>query len=118
MRALAVATKHLVADGVAVGVVEELELVDVHHEQREIRPGALRPHDLLLEALGDRAAVGKAGEGVVVGEEAGVIIAADAIEGDAELGDDVLDELRFSPARARSADRPTPRHAAPSIIWR
>ena len=58
----------LVADEVAVGVVEELEVIAIRDEQGEGAAGAMGAAPLMLEAHVEAAAVGDAGEAVLHGE--------------------------------------------------
>src|SRR5206468_3640260 len=59
-----------VAAGVAVGVVELLEVVDVDHRHREAAVLAAGEGDLALELLVEHGAVEQAGEAVAGGEQA------------------------------------------------
>ena len=63
-----------VAGGVAVGVVDHLEAVEVDHEQREQLAAALGPGALLGQALQQMAAVADAGE-IVEQREIGDLVA-------------------------------------------
>jgi hypothetical protein len=56
--------QELVAGLMAEGVVDELEVVEVHEQHRH---GRFRPGELVLERLPQQAAVGQAGEAVVGG---------------------------------------------------
>jgi hypothetical protein len=60
--------EHRVAGLVPVRVVDLLELVDVEHDERERRPLAMRPLDVLDEPLLQPAVVSEAGERVGEGE--------------------------------------------------
>src|SRR5450756_2428452 len=58
-----------ITGGVAVGVVDELEVVDVEHPEAERDSLPRRPLGLPLEFLDDGAAVQHPGEGVGAGED-------------------------------------------------
>ena len=68
----------LVAGGVAERVVDRLEVVEVEHDRRALRPVALDVGDVALELALERAAVEQPGERVVVGHVAqlGLVAAA------------------------------------------
>ena len=57
--------QHLVADGVAVLVVDQLEAVEVEVDDRERLVGPLGPAELALQQVVEEAAVGQPGEVVV-----------------------------------------------------
>ncbi len=60
--------QHLVADRVAVGVVDALEVVEVDQRHAPVLLAALEPHALVLQQLLHVAAVDQAGEVVVRGQ--------------------------------------------------
>ena len=60
--------QQLVARRVAEVVVDELEVVEVDEEDRDVRAGAPRPREGEVEVLGEHRAVRQAGERVVEGE--------------------------------------------------
>jgi len=59
---------HLVANGVAMRVVDRLEMVQIDHQQRTTRPVPPSAGELAPELLLEPAAVEQAGQRVVVGE--------------------------------------------------
>src|SRR5689334_21862557 len=61
---------------VPVAVVDRLEMVDVDHEERERRARALGARLVVLEALGELAPVGEAGERVVLRELLELLVGA------------------------------------------
>jgi hypothetical protein len=63
--------QHLVAGGVAVGVVEAAELVDVHEQHRKRLAGAACPGGLPLDLLQEVAPVGQFGELIDLAEGVG-----------------------------------------------
>ena len=65
--AVADAPQQLVADVVAEGVVDLLELVEVHHQQRHLLAGGRRLPHRAVQLLVEQAPVGQAGEPVVEG---------------------------------------------------
>ena len=69
-----------VAEQVAEGVVDELEVVEVEHEHAQRPPRALGPDDLLAEALVHEAVVVEAGERIAVREVARVLVEPRVLE--------------------------------------
>ena len=59
--------QQLVAHGVAVRVIHRLETVQIDVGHGQSPPGALRPGQRLIQPVAQQAAVGQAGEDVVVG---------------------------------------------------
>ena len=66
--------EELVADGVAAGVVDALELVDVDQHERERRAVAARALDHPGDGLLERAVVAEAGEAVAQRRLAGALV--------------------------------------------
>ena len=62
--------ERLVADQMAVAVVDRFERVEVEEDERERVPVALRPRALELDFPHEGASVQEPGQRVVVGEEA------------------------------------------------
>src|SRR6185503_1328242 len=73
MRRLA---QHGVAGAVAERIVDLLEAVQVDHHYRDARIAALREKHRLAQAVVEQAAVGQAGQRVVIGEEARLLLLA------------------------------------------
>ena len=69
----------LVARGVAEAVVDRLEAVEVEHEQRALGAVAAAAGDVLGQGAVDAAAVEQAGERVVVGQVAQLVLQAAAL---------------------------------------
>ena len=69
--------QHLVADGVAEGVVDLLEAVEVEEQQPDPRRAALRPDDRALQPVEHQHPGGGAGELVVLGRAGQLVEAAD-----------------------------------------
>src|SRR6185437_3909648 len=86
---LADAAEEGVTGGVAEGVVEELEIVDVDHEEAEGRAILAAAVDELVEAFVEHAAVEQAGEHVAGGLSAE--LADEAFEDVGALGDALVD---------------------------
>jgi len=70
-QALGHGDQHPVAGGVAVGVVEAAELVDIHEQHRKRPPGAPRPLGGPVDLLEEVGAVGQAGERIALAEGLG-----------------------------------------------
>ena len=84
--------QHVVAREVPVGVVEELEVVQVHQGDRQRRPRPRRPAGVFLQALVEDAVVQQAGQTVLLGQGgqvmAGLFQLDDAL---LEVGNQALD---------------------------
>ena len=63
-----------VAEQVAERVVDELEVVEVEHQDAQRAPAALCPDDLLAEALVEEPVVVEAGQRIAVGELARILV--------------------------------------------
>ena len=57
----------IVARGVAAGIVDDLELIDIQQHQNVLRAGLLEPVERSLEPLLERAAIGEARQCIVRG---------------------------------------------------
>ena len=85
--------QRLVADVVAVGVVDRLELVDVHHDERELALQPLGARQFARQAREHRAAVRQGGQRI------GQRILLRLLE------DDRVVDARRRPVRRRSSRR-------------
>ncbi len=66
--AAATALQHLVAGGVAMGVVDALEVVDIGHQQQRRLAAARHAVDLTRQRQLETASIGQPGERVAAGE--------------------------------------------------
>ena len=72
--------QHLVADVMAEGVVDALEIVDVREQQRELASDAAQLHQAVVEGLAEGQAIGQAGQRIGVGHAPHVaVVARDAV---------------------------------------
>ncbi len=85
-----VAQQH-VAHRMSVGVIDGLEAIEVHEQQRHLPAGAFAMRDRLFHAVLEQQAVGQAGQRIVVGEildlRLGRLALADVGEYADEMGD-------------------------------
>ena len=76
--------QHLVAGQVAGGVVDELEVVEVEHEQGSVLAPAVHASQLAVQPVHEPPPVEQPGERVVVGEQAqlalGLLAVADVLD--------------------------------------
>ena len=72
--------QHPVAEEVAERVVDELEVVEVEHHHAQRPTAALRPDDLLAQALVQEPVVVEAGQRVAVGELARLLVEPRVLE--------------------------------------
>ena len=87
--------EQLVARLPAEGVVDDLEPVDVHHGNGEPALLALGRAHVLDEALVEQAAVGEAGERVVIGEVIELLRLRDVVERKRDVTGEFDEELHF-----------------------
>ena len=85
--------QHPVAGGVPVGVVEELEVVEVDHHEGEFAAALLGPPPFYGEALMDPPMVVQAGERVSLGQPEHLFVTAGVIDGGGQLSSHRLDEV-------------------------
>ena len=60
--------QQLVADVVAAGLVEDLEIVEIDEQERPFSPAAPAARQRLLQTVQEQATVGQLGQGIVVGQ--------------------------------------------------
>ena len=87
--------EQLVARLPAEGVVDDLEPVDVHHGNGEPAFFALRRAHVLNEALVEQAAVGEAGERVVIGEVIELLRFRDMVERERDVAGELQQQLHL-----------------------
>ena len=95
--------QHLVAGGVAEGVVDRLEAVEVEHEDRDVDALALPAGQGVSEAVERERAVGQPGERVVQRGMARDLLLAVALDGDDDQRGDGRSGSRPRPRRTRAA---------------
>lgn len=60
--------QYQVARGMTIGIVDDLEVVEIHHDERELPVVARRAHDLVAQVVLEFAPVEQAGERIVAGQ--------------------------------------------------
>src|SRR5665811_1644977 len=100
--------QHIVAGWMSIGVVKELEAVQIHHDQREDPPDPLYSVELLFQTAVEGAVVVEIGHRVPLGQVTRAVILPCVLDGHAELGSDCLGELqlRLVALRSRGQDEP------------
>ncbi len=86
--------EHPVPGGVAVRVVEQLEVVQVDHHQRQRASALLGPPPLDGQPLMDPAMVVETGERIALGQAQHFFVPPGVVDGNGQLGADRLDEVR------------------------
>ncbi len=82
--------KHLVSARVAVRIVEQLEVVQIHHDYGEAPARSLAPRYFRLQHGVDAAMVQETSDRIPFGEEPRVVVEAGILQGDAQVGGDSL----------------------------
>ena len=100
----------------AGGVVDGLQLVDIAQEHRQRSSAVFRARHRALEALVERAAVGQAGERVLVGQARHPREELRSSDGEGQLPGDGLEEAHVLAAEARLARRGGRVHLAPDHV--